>query len=497
VRGSEIPAGEIGAASAPTASKELPKSIAVLPFVNMSADASNEAFADGISEELLNVLVKVPGLGVASRTSSFAFKGKEIGAKDIAGALKVSYILEGSVRREGDKVRITAQLIDAVHDRHLWSETYDRQLDDIFAIQSEIANAIVAALRGSLDASKPAPKVEVRADTENMQAYELYLKARENFIARRQLGETVKMFERVVQLDPNFARGWEGMAATASVAPSWGVTDRDYMAISKTAADRALELDPKLSMPWAVKSQLVVDTWPIDYAAALAYLDKAVAADPRNATALLWRGIAWTNLGFFDRALADLDHAIAIEPGYLNAIRHKALALLLAGREDEAFALYDTGLEKGFVFSRTESFIAPMLARGRRPEALLLMGVETMAPELREAVLTKLDHPQTPMPVAEVRALVERHRHDPELSQANGTLTATHLYMWLGDYESAGNSDDRVSTTISAWDRHPAGWRNSPGMKAKLEKMGAVAYWRAKGFPPHCHPLGADDFNCD
>jgi tetratricopeptide (TPR) repeat protein len=339
--------------------------------------------------------------------------------------------------------------------------------------------------------------VQVQADTDNMQAYELYLKARENFIARRDLGATVRMFERVVQLDPKFARGWEGMAATASVAPSWGVVDRDYMSISRQAADRALALDPTLSMPWAVKSQNVVDTWPIDYPTALGYLDKAIAADPRNATALLWRGIAWTNLGFFERALADQDRAIAIEPNYLNAIRHKALALLLAGKEDQAFALYDTGLEKGFVFSRTESFIAPMLARGRRPEALLLMGVETLAPDLREALLASLDHPEKPMAAADARALVERHRNDPELSQANGTLTRTHLYMWLGDYESAGKSDDRVSTTISAWDRYPAGWRNSPGMKLKLRNQGVVDYWHAHGFPPQCHPLGANDFNCD
>ena len=492
VRTSAIPAGEVGAVAAPAA--ELPKSIAVLPFVNMSADTGNQFFADGISEELLNALVKVPELGVASRTSSFAFKGKEMGAAEIARELKVSYILEGSVRKAGDKVRITAQLIDAVHDRHLWSETYDRKLDDIFAIQDEIANAIVAALRGSLTATKAAPVVKVRADTENMQAYELYLKARENFIARRELPETVRMFERVVQLDPKFARGWEGLAAVSSVAPSWGNTDRDYMALAKQAAERALELDPSLSMPWAVKSQIITDTWPIDFSASLADLDKAIAADPRNATAFLWRGITWTNLGFFDRALADLDRSIALEPNYLNAIRHKALALLFAGKEDQAFALYESGFEKGFVGSRSESFIAPLLARGHRPEALLLMGVAKMAPELREAVLTKLDHPQTP--IANVRALVERHAADlsePEL----GNLSLTHLYLWLGDYDSVATSDDSVTTTIVAWDRYPASFRNSPGMKLKLEKIGATAYWRAKGFPPQCHPLGANDFRCD
>ncbi|CAN5324203.1 hypothetical protein BH11PSE14_BH11PSE14_05840 [soil metagenome] len=496
VRVAAVPAGEVGAAkSVATPDVPLQKSIAVLPFVNMSSDAGNQFFSDGISEELLNVLVRVPGLGVASRTSSFAYKGKEMGAAAIARELKVNYILEGSVRKSGDKVRITAQLIDAVHDRHLWSETYDRQLNDIFAIQDEIANAIVAALRGSLTTTKAAPVVAVRADTENMQAYELYLKARENFIARRDLSATAGMFQRVVQLDPKFARGWEGLAAVSAVAPSWGETDRDYTTLAAQASERALALDPSLSMPWAVRAQIRQNRWPIDFSAQHADYDKAIAADPRNATALLWRGISWTNLGFFDRALADLDRAVALEPNYLNAIRHKALALLLAGREDEAFALYDSGIAKGFVSSRTENFIAPMLAHGRRTEALLLMGVSTMAPDLRDALVSTLDHPQTPY--ANARALVARHAADPEIDPALGTLSVSHLYLWLGDYDDVGTSDDRITTTMVAWDRYPAGFRNSPGMKLKLESMGVPAYWRAKGYPPQCRPVGDKDFTCD
>jgi TolB-like protein len=495
VRNDALPAGEVGAVATPAA--ELPKSIAVLPFVNMSADADNQFFADGISEELLNALVKVPDLGVASRTSSFAYKGKEISAADIARELKVRYILEGSVRKSGDKVRITAQLIEAGKDRHLWSETYDRELTDIFKIQDEIANAIVTALRGSLTTTTTAtaaPAVRVRADTENMKAYELYLKARENFIARRELDVTTDMFQRVVQLDPKFARGWEGLAATASVAPSWGFRDRDYRGLSKQAAERALELDPNLSMPWAVKSQNLGDTWPIDFAGVLANLDKAVAADPRNATAFLWRGIAWTKLGFFDRALADLDHAIALEPGYLNVSRHKALALLLAGKEEEAFALYESGFAKGFVNSRSENFIAPLYARGHRAEAMLLMGIEKMPPDLREAILTRFDHPDKP--IANARALAERYA-DELKDPAFTNFDDTFLRLWLGDYEGVADADDSVTTTIATWDRYPASFRNSPGMKRKLNAIGAVTYWRANGFPPQCHPVGAADFNCD
>ena len=209
-------------------------SIAVLPFVNMSDDANNQFFSDGISEELLNVLVRVDGLSVASRTSSFAYRDKSISSLAIAKDLGVGHILEGSVRKAGNKVRITAQLIDAVNDRHIWSETYDRELTDIFAIQDEIANAIVVALRGSLVASKATPTVSVQADTENMQAYEIYLKARELFIARKDVDESVRLFERVVALDPKFARGWEGLAGACAIAESWGFRDRDYTALAGT-----------------------------------------------------------------------------------------------------------------------------------------------------------------------------------------------------------------------------------------------------------------------
>jgi tetratricopeptide (TPR) repeat protein len=116
-------------------------------------------------------------------------------------------------------------------------------------------------------------------------------------------------------------------------------------------------------MPWAVKAQNQQDNGPVDFSLALSQFEKAIAADPRNATAFLWRGIAWTKLGFFDRALADLDRAVALEPNYLNAVRHKALALLFAGKEEEAIALYESGFAKGFVFSRSENFIGPLLAR--------------------------------------------------------------------------------------------------------------------------------------
>jgi len=486
-----------GPAAAPTAqardAAESGTSIAVLPFVNMSADADNEYFSDGISEELLNVLVRVPGLGVASRTSSFGYKGSELGTVAIARALKVNHVLEGSVRKSGNRVRITAQLIDAVHDRHLWSETYDRELTDIFAIQEEIANAIVKALHDQLDLTQAAAAVTVKADTKNLEAYQLYLKARELFIARKDLPESIRLFEQVTRMDPKFARGWEGLAAVCSVAPGWGITDRDYKSLSDRAARRALDLDATLSMPWAALANNARTVWPADYARSLALSDRAIAADPKNATAYLWRGISWLELGFFARAIADFDRCLQLEPGYLNAERHTALALLYAGQKDAALAAYERGLAAGFTNTIAENFVAPLVQRGDRLAALLLMDDLGLGPPIRGRLMDALSRPGSVAPDAE--ALVAAHE-DAARNSNPGRFRA-HLYLWLGDLDRAAATDDSLTGEYAVWDRYPPAWRNSPGFKHKLERSGALAYWRQHGFPPQCHPVGKQDFNCD
>ncbi len=479
------------AAAAPAVDRN---SIAVLPFLNMSGDVDNAYFSDGISEELLNVLAKVEGLGVASRTSSFAYKGSKLGSAAIAGELKVAHILEGSVRKSGNQVRITAQLIDAANDRHLWSETFDRELTDIFAIQEEIATAIVTALRVRLDGTDTPTNVSVRADTANMQAYDLYLKARELFIARKDLPESARLFERTVEMDPTFARGWEGLAAVGSVMPSWGFTDRDYYGISKRAAERALQLDPALSMPWAAMANASQSEWPVDYEKLLGRFDKAVAADGRNASALLWRGIAWTRLGFFDRAIADLDHCLRLEPGYHNCRSHRALALLLSGDEEAAIAELDQGIANGSFESRSESFIAPLMHRGNHTAALLLMDSNDFPPALRRIVFDALRNSGGAKPDA--KAVIAEHLSAPDNPTVR-KVGVTHFYLWLRDYEGVADFDDSATAPLTHWDRYPASFRNSPGMKRKMRNMGIPAYWHAHGFPPQCRPVGKDDFTCD
>jgi len=472
-------------------------SIAVLPFVNMSGDKENEYFSDGISEELLNVLVRVDGLGVASRTSSFGYKGSQLGTADIAKALKVNHVLEGSVRKSGNHVRITAQLIDAVNDRHLWSESYDRELTDIFAIQAEIANSIVTALRGQLEPAKAAATVSVRADTENVEAYQLYLKARELFIARSDLKESVRLFEQVTQLDPSFARGWEGLAAAAAVMMSWGFDDRDYNALTESAAERALELDATLSMPWAALSFAQRSRLPVDYAKVLDLNNRAIAADPRNATAYLWRSIAWTHVGEFDRALADQASCLAIDPAYQNCIRWNGLTLLFMGETERALARFQTGIDADFIFNRAESFVAALLKTNQPVAARMLLRELGVERDLRKAVLDVAArkgqrHPEADKLVA--RYIAEGRSKQAKQLQLAGSV---QIRIWLGDYDGLAAAPDLDGYTVVMWDPNAPGLRNSAGFKRVIERLGVLAYWRTKGFPPQCRAAGEQDFTCD
>ncbi|NND45127.1 MAG: hypothetical protein HKN58_07370, partial [Xanthomonadales bacterium] len=347
----------------------LENSIAVLPFVNMSADPAQEYFSDGISEELLNVLTQVDGLNVASRTSSFAFKGDSRGIQQIARQLRVANILEGSVRRVGDRLRVTAQLIDADTDVHLWSDSFDREMTDIFQVQDEIANAIVAALTAELGVGLQS--VHVATATSNLDAYDMYLRAREMFIARENLPTSWTMLERATNLDPEFARAWETLAAVHSVATSWFPEDGiDHDSLALAAARRALELNPELSMPHAVigmKHQTTGEGYP----GAIPHLDEAIENDPRNATAWLWRGITFKDMGYFDKALSDFEQCLEIDPAYLNCRQHVAEALLAQGNVQQAVREFETTIPHNF-HSASDAFVPYYVASGQKKMAYML-----------------------------------------------------------------------------------------------------------------------------
>ena len=321
-------------------------SIAVLPFVNMSDDQANEYFSDGLSEELLNLLAKIPQLHVAGRTSSFKFKGTNEDLRIIGEQLNVDNVLEGSVRKSGPKLRITAQLIDTDNGYHLWSETYDRDLTDIFEIQDEIANNVVAALRVHLLGEQAATSAKGTASTE---AYNLFLQGN-YFLAHssaENLKRSVDAYERAIALDPNFARAYAGLSfAVGQQVGGWtggGGGFAEGFERMRGHAEKAYELEPDSPDALLAMSNAVLNAdW--DFAANARYNERALGIEPANTNLLEARGFDLLVLGRFEEAEALLTKATEIDP--LSVTTHRALGdvQLAAGRFDDAIATYEHAL---------------------------------------------------------------------------------------------------------------------------------------------------------
>ncbi len=329
--------GQPGAA-ANTPSLAPDKSIAVLPFVNMSGDAENEYFSDGISEEILNVLAKVPELSVAARTSSFQFKGAKRDLAEIAALLKVRMVLEGSVRKQADRVRVTAQLIDAGTGFHLWSETYDRELKDIFAIQDEIARAIGTELKVRV-LGKGEGAVAVSGTT-NVEAHDLYLRGLTLWRVREEdeLFAAINAFNRAISADPRFAEAWGGLAMTYAVLSDYSnrLTPSDTELRSLDTAQRALALDPTQAESYLAMGNVAGKTGRRQTAAAL--LRRAIELRPSSATAHQWLGTTLVEKGELQSGIASLERAAMVDPRSLIVASNLASMLAIAGRNEDAIA---------------------------------------------------------------------------------------------------------------------------------------------------------------
>jgi TolB-like protein/cytochrome c-type biogenesis protein CcmH/NrfG len=321
-------APELVAAAAPTE-----RSIAVLPFMNLSSDPENEYFSDGITEEILNALVKVSDLKVASRTSSFAFKGHQGDVQEIAEKLKVATVLEGSVRKAGNRVRITSQLIGAADGYHLWSETYDRQLEDIFAIQDDIAQAIVTALKATL-AVDEGEKLVIPA-TDNLEAYTLYLKGRFHYNKDTgpDLRKSLELYKQALQKSPNYAKAWAGIADSwMHLADDYVPPEEGYTA-AKKAAEKALEAEPELAEAHTARGK-VLGWYDWDFAAGELALRRAVAANPNYAEAHWALGTLLSTTGHMKEALKEIRTAQLLDP--LSPVTSYWIArFLLYGRRTE------------------------------------------------------------------------------------------------------------------------------------------------------------------
>jgi TolB-like protein len=290
------PADAATTGSAPAAVS--PKSIAVLAFASLSADEDSEYFADGIAEEILNALAKVKDLKVAGRTSSFYFKGRNESLQAIGSTLGVAHVLDGSVRRQGDRVRISAQLIQVDDGFNRWSETFDGDLGDVFALQDRIARAISDELKLVLDAGQQARLVD--AGTDDPQAYALFLHASGVFNRREsaEFRNAIALLEEALQIDPSFARAHSRLAALHAVSSEY--LGADFEASHETArrhARRALELKPDFAEPHAVIGLTLIQQRQL--VEGRRELERALELGPSDASSNLWMGIALVNAGYF------------------------------------------------------------------------------------------------------------------------------------------------------------------------------------------------------
>ena len=316
-------------------------SIAVLPFVNLSDDAGNEFFSDGVSEELLNLLARIPDLRVISRTSAFSYKGKDIKLAQIAAELDVAFILEGSVRKAGNRVRITAQLIDARSDTQVWSEAFDRELDDIFAIQSEIAATVTERLKLSLLGGAPRPR------TTNADAYALYLQARyqthQNTAESYQ--QAIELLGRVLEIDANYLPAWDALAVTYANQAARGLRPaNEGFNLARDAAESALAIDTNFAPAYARLGRVAL-LFDGNLALAARHYQKALQLAPGNISAIGDAATLLQSLGRMDQSVAFDEYVVARDP--VNPVGHYNLGAgyLYAGRYDDAIASLETALQ--------------------------------------------------------------------------------------------------------------------------------------------------------
>jgi TolB-like protein/Tfp pilus assembly protein PilF len=415
------------------------KSIAVLPFVNMSADPDNEYFSDGISEELLNVLSRIPDLKVAARTSAFEFKGQNRSVAEIGRLLKVSNVLEGSVRKAGSRVRVTAQLIKVEDGFHLWSDTFDRELTDIFAIQDEIAAAIATALKTTLKLSTDS--TDNLTGTNSIEAYEFYLQGMQNWHLRElsTLRKAEELFLRAIEIDPDFAKAHAGLALTYTVIYMYsGESVAVYRPKVTEAAGRALAIDPRNAEALAAMGDVELD--PNKGAARF---EQAISINPSFATAYQWYGDLRGFLGGPEEAVRSMQRAFELDPRSRIIGTNLAWWTMILGRSDEALRLlahmetfapdYNENLELEFILLLTTGQREAAEVIGKR----LANQLNKSAPNLGPYLDLFGDASQREAASEEILSWPRGSRMAPDSPAILYDYSLTYLMAAASQYESA------------------------------------------------------------
>jgi len=472
-------------------------SIAVLPFANLSDDPSNDYFSDGMSEELLNLLARAPDLHVASRTSSFAFKDKNLDVREVARQLGVETVLEGSVRRDGDRVRITAQLIDAETGYHLWSNTYDRELKDIFAVQDDISGEIVKALKITLGGPGEEVPVMARAapPTQDVEAYQLYLQARHQWKRRgdKAVRRSIELLQQAVDKDPDFARAYSGLAAAYVVLPGYAREEPEpYLIKATEAAQQALSRDPNLAEAHAVLAEVAM--FEKHWTDAEAGFFFATSLDHNDPTAHQWYSLLLRQTGRLDKALEEAKLALDLDPASPIVNANVAETYATLGYDEKALQYRQAAVDLGYDSAMDDDLSTRMeIIRSGDQARLREMLLQTKGPdgqiifteELADAVIRVRNDPAT---WPELEAVLAKTA--PEVPE----------YVWFDFYLLAGRENkamelaleypDNVEVTM-IWMPEAVDFRRLPRFGELAEKLGLMDYWKQYGWPDDCRPVGA------
>ncbi len=475
------------------------RSIAVLPFTNLSSDPEQEYFSDGLTEEMINHLAHVKGLRVIARTSSFAFKGKNEDLRVVGEKLSVGSVLEGSVRKAGNRLRITAQLIDCTAGHHLWSETFDRELNDVFAIQSDISRSVATALGVTLGIADAVPP----GGTRNLQAYELYLRAQSllRLAGSSDLRRAAELFRQALALDPEFALAWKGLARSLSFATAYlPETLTQVLEEWDHSVERTRTLAPTMWASHAVSGSQ--DYYRHNWSAALRAYSKAVElSPPSEAEALGGLSLALTSTGRVQDAIPNLQLARSRDPLSLDVSNYLQIALTITERFQEAGAEYDRSQDlagnrtivEGMALHRAWAqglSAAQVREHWRRYIALDVVGMPVFS-ELVEL----MDQPQA------ARIRLRKAFEDPAYQDPTRQFRIALCAARFGDTDLA-----LVAMRRSYVDMQSLGvyyiWlpacrhvRKDPRFKDLLRDLKIVDYWRETGqWGGFARPLGADDF---
>ena len=473
-------------------------SIAVMPFSNLSGDPGKDYFSDGMSEELLNLLARVPGLQVASRTSSFAYKDREVDVRQIGKELGVATVLEGSVRQAGEQVRITAQLIDAESGFHLWSETYDRKLADVFQVQDEIAKAIVDKLKIELAPADQQLAQRQKAPTQNVEAYELYLQGRAIWKRRgaENLKRAIELYQAAIGKDPAFARAYAALASAYVVLPGYTKEEDDYekfFQMAEGAARQALAIDPNIGEAHAVLAQINANRGDLLDAESGFFF--AISLEPNEPTPHHWYSVLLMKVGRINAALEQARKAQELDPTSPILAANLANAYVVKGDDDAALRYAGLASELGLAGGTSQGVRTTVaLRRGQWDEARRLLAEhEALPPEMKDKaqviVAALADPAKRAKTVAEMKAL------DPKVAPQD---------QLIGSYLALGETDLAYRLMFESLDRHDRAWvrdnwggadpwgaegtalRRDPRFGELAQRMGLLDYWKQYGFPDGC-----------